>query len=50
MILADRRVFCADQYAAEEFEMLVISLYQKLDEQRAEILAEGLGSGKFISA
>ena len=47
IILAERRVFCADQYAADEFEMLVLSLYQKLNEERAEVMAEGLSSGRF---
>ncbi len=49
IIMADRRIFCADAYAADEFEMLVISLYQKLNEERAEILAEGLRSGRFYN-
>ncbi len=48
VILADRRIFCADLYAADEFEMLVLSFYQKLNEERAGILAEGLSSGRFI--
>ena len=49
IIMADRRIFCADAYAADEFEMLVLSLYQKLNEERAELLAEGLRSGSFYS-
>lgn len=32
------RIYCADPYAADEFEMLVISYYQKLNEERHEIL------------
>ena len=47
IIMADRRIYCADRYAAEEFEMLVLSYYGKLNEERAEILAEGLRSGRF---
>ena len=47
IIMADRRIFCADRYAADEFEMLVLSFYQKLNEERAEIVAEGLRSGRF---
>jgi len=31
-------LFCADEYAREEFEMLTISFYQKLNEERAGIL------------
>lgn len=47
IIMAERRIFCADAYAADEFEMLVLSRYQKLNEERADILAEGLRSGSF---
>ncbi len=50
VIFAGRRIFCTDRYAAEEFEMLVLSFYQKLNEERAEILAVGLRSGRFIGA
>lgn len=49
IILDERRIFCADQYAADEFEMLVLSFYQKLNEERAEVLAEGLRSGRFYN-
>lgn len=31
-------LFCANDYAREEFEMLTISFYQKLNEERAGIL------------
>lgn len=47
IILAERRIFCADRYAADEFEMLVLSFYQKLNQERAEVLTEGLRSGSF---
>lgn len=47
IVMAERRIFCADVYAADEFEMLVLSRYQKLNEERADILAEGLRSGSF---
>ncbi|MFZ4703756.1 MAG: type VII toxin-antitoxin system MntA family adenylyltransferase antitoxin [Candidatus Methylumidiphilus sp.] len=47
VIMADRRIFCADEYAADEFEMLTLSFYQKLNQERAEVLAEGLRSGRF---
>jgi len=49
IIMAERRILCADAYAADEFEMLVISRYQKLNEERAEVLAEGLRSGRFYN-
>jgi uncharacterized protein len=47
IIMAERRILCADQYAADEFEMLVLSFYDKLNEERAEVMAEGLSSGRF---
>ena len=49
IVMAERRIFCADAYAADEFEMLVLSYYQKLSEERADVLAEGLRSGRFYS-
>ena len=49
IIMAERRIYCADQYAADEFEMLTLSYYQKLNEERAGILAEGLRSGRFYN-
>ena len=49
IIMAERRIFCADAYAVDEFEMLVISYYQKLNEERADVLAEGLRSGRFYN-
>ena len=39
-------VYCADQYAVDEFEMLVISYYQKLNEERREILASFNRTGR----
>lgn len=49
VITADRRIYCSDEYAADEFEILVLSFYQKLNKERAEILAEGLRSGRFYN-
>ncbi len=49
IIAADRRIHTGNAYAAEEFEMLVLSFYQKLSEERAGILAEGLRSGRFYN-
>ena len=42
-----RRIFCSDAYATDEFEMLVLSAYQKLNEERAGVLQEGQRSGRF---
>lgn len=46
IIMAERRIFCADRYAADEFEMLVLSFYQKLNEERQDILAEFARTGR----
>lgn len=40
-------IYGKDRYAVEEFEMLVLSFYQKLNQERAEVLAEGLRTGRF---
>ena len=50
IIAADRRIHTGNAYAADEFEMLVLSFFQKLSQERAEILAEGLQSGRFYHA
>jgi len=39
-------IFVADQRALEEFEMITLSLYQKLNEERAEILWSVRADGK----
>jgi uncharacterized protein len=41
-----RLLYCADQYATDEFEMLVLSYYQKLNEERQEILNSFLQTGR----
>ncbi len=47
IIAANRRIYCADEYAADEFEMLTLSYYQKLNEERREIVESGLSTGRF---
>lgn len=47
VVMAGRRIFCVPGTTVDEFELLVLALYQKLNEERAEILAEGLRSGRF---
>ncbi len=47
ILAAERRIYCADEYAADEFEMLTLSFYQKLNEERREIVASGLKTGRF---
>lgn len=46
VIMADRRIYTGNEYAADEFEMLTLSFYQKLNQERAEILAEFKRTGK----
>jgi len=48
VIAADRRIYQADEYAADEFEMLTLSYYQKLNEERADIIKDALATGRFI--
>lgn len=47
IIMADRRIYRGDEHAANEFEMLTLSFYQKLNQERREVLVEGLRSGRF---
>ena len=46
IVMAERRIYGADEYAADEFEMLVLSFYQKLNEERREILEEFRRTGR----
>lgn len=46
VVATGRRIHTGDEYAADEFEMLTISFYQKLNEERAEILDEFWKTGK----
>lgn len=47
IVTADRRIYTGDRYAAEEFEMLTLSFYQKLNEERAGIIESALRDGRF---
>lgn len=46
IVMLGQRIYCADAYAADEFEMLTLSLYQKLNAERQDILAEFARSGR----
>ena len=46
IIAEGRLILCADRYAVEEFEMLVLSLYQTLNEERREILDTFAADGR----
>lgn len=47
VVAADRRIYTGDEHAAEEFEMLTLSLYQKLNEERAGIVKDAMAGGRF---
>ncbi len=47
IVMADRRIYTGNRYATEEFEMLTMSFYQKLNEERAGIIESALKVGRF---
>jgi predicted nucleotidyltransferase len=49
IVMADRRIYTADVFAADEFDMLTLSFYQRLNEERSDIFRAGLASGRFIA-
>jgi predicted nucleotidyltransferase len=46
IIAHGRLIYCKDQYAVEEFEMIVLSLYQTLNEERRGILDSFAADGR----
>ena len=50
IIRSGRRIYTADDNAAAEFEMLTLSYYQKLNEERAAILQVFRETGKAYAA
>ena len=50
VVSASRRLYCANHYEADTFEMLTLSFYQKLNEERAGILAEVARTGRILAA
>lgn len=46
VVMTGRRIYCADELAADEFDIGVMSRYQKLNEERAEILREFQTTGR----
>ena len=47
VVTSGRLIYQGDTYAVAEFEMLVLSFYQKLNEERAEIIHAALSDGRF---
>ena len=50
IIFDNRAVYVSNQSAVDEFEMLVFSYYQKLNEERREILQEIEASSRIIDS
>ncbi len=48
VIADDRRIYVADVYAADEFEMLTLSYYQKLNAERADIVRDAIRTGRLV--
>ena len=46
IVAQGRLIYCADQFAVDEFEMLVLSLYQALNEERRGILDSFAADGR----
>jgi predicted nucleotidyltransferase len=49
IVMADSRIYQADEYPADEFEMLTFSYYQKLNEERHQILKDILADGRIYN-
>lgn len=49
IVTKGRLLYCANRYAVDEFEMLTLSYYQKLNEERGEIIDSALADGRFYN-
>jgi len=47
VIAANRCIYQGDKFADEEFEMLTLSQYQKLNSEREGIIESALAGGRF---
>ena len=50
VVTSGERIHCSEEEAAEEFEMLVFSAYQKLSQERAEIVQNIVQSGRILAS
>lgn len=50
IVTKGRLIYCSDRYAVDEFEMLTLSFYQKLNEERAGIIESALADGRFYNS
>lgn len=44
-----RCIYCSDEFQLQTYEMLSLSFYQKLNEERAEILQDIINTGRILS-
>ncbi|MFO8032280.1 MAG: nucleotidyltransferase domain-containing protein [Desulfohalobiaceae bacterium] len=49
VVSTSQRIYCPDEYAAELFEMLAFSAYQKLSQEREDIVQEIIRSGRVLA-
>ncbi len=49
VVMNGRLIYCRNRYAVDEFEMLTLSFYQKLNEERAGILVAIQKTGKILT-
>ncbi len=49
VLITAERIYCLDEYAAELFEMLACSAYQKLCRERSGIVEEIIKSGRVLA-
>ncbi len=47
IVMSGRRMFSREDIVSDEFEFRVLSSYQKLNEERAGVIGDGIGSGRF---
>ncbi len=50
IIMTGRLLYCTDKYKVDEFEMYVLSFYQKLNEERAEIIDSIIKDKRIIAS
>ncbi len=50
VIAADRRIWCANESAALEFEALTLSLYHQLQYERNSLIEDAIRTGRFRHA
>lgn len=49
VVISGKRIYCSDEFSCEQFEMLVFSAYQKLNQERADIVAEIIKSSRVLA-